>query len=255
MRHVSRFALVVVLACLVAACGSTVAEAPKPTPTFTPTAQPTLPTDGIEGHAVTFTTSDGETLIGTLYGQGNTAVIFANMLRSSQLNWKPVALQTAARGYLALTFDYRGTNGSSGTFDTGKLPIDLAAAIDFVHQHGARHAVLAGASIGGAAVLVTAAAVPVDGVAVFSGLNDWIDLKVTADMLQKLTMPKLFAYSTGDDIAAKMRQMYQQAAPPKDEVVFPGIGHGTALFEGAEGPYTLEHLMALVQTVAQGSGS
>lgn len=253
MRHASRFALVVVLACLLAACGSTATMAPRPVPTFTPTALPTLPTAGIQSRGVSFITQDGITLAGTLYGRGASAFIFSNMIRAPQASWKPVALQFAAHGYLALTYDYRGRNSSGGTFDTSKLPLDLTAAIGFVRHQGARHVVLIGASIGGAATLVTAASIPVDGIAVISGLSTWPDLQVTADMVRAIKRPKLFVYSAADDIAADMHQMYGEASPPKDEVVYPGADHGTAIFEGEHGPYLLDRLIAFASTTVPAS--
>lgn len=254
MRHMSQFALVVVLACLLSACGSASASTPpKATPTFTPIAQPTLPVAGIAQHAVTFTTSDGDALVGTLYGHGDTGVIFSTMLRASEVNWRPTAQQFAARGYLALTYNYRGTNGSSGTFDTGKLPLDLTAAIGFMRQQHVRHLVLMGASIGGATTLITAGTIQVDGIAVLSGLSTWPDLQVTPEMLRGIKCPKLFVYSAYDDIAQDMHNMYEEAAPPKDEIVYSGADHGTVIFEGEHGPYLLERLLAFTSSIGQGT--
>lgn len=251
MRRALSLALVLVVATLVAACGSTAARAPKPTPTFTPTAQPTLPVAGIAQRSVRFVTSDDDLLVDPLYGHGATGVIFSTMLRASELDWGPVAQQFAARGYLALTYNYRGSNGSSGTFDTGKLPLDLTAAIEFMRHQGIRRLVLMGASIGGATTLITAAGVPVDGIAVISGLSTWPDLSVTPDMLRAIECPKLFVYSALDDIAADMHTMYQEASPPKDEIVYSGADHGTSIFEGSNGPYLLERLLAFTDAIAQ----
>ena len=69
-------------------------------------------------------------------------------------------------------------------------------------------------------------------------------------MLRAIRCPKLFVYSALDDIAQDMQTMYQEATPPKDEVVYSGADHGTSIFEGSNGPHLLERLLAFTAAIA-----
>src|SRR5713101_3009634 len=65
------------------------------TPTPSPTATPVLVTQ-----QVSFVTSDGVTLSGTLYGQGTRAIILSNEGDNNSFTWVPMAQQLATLGYL-----------------------------------------------------------------------------------------------------------------------------------------------------------
>src|SRR6185295_16056157 len=68
----------------------------------------TVPLDNNSAsQAVTFDTADGATITGELYGSGETAVIFSVMGECNP-GWREFAQLTAAQGFMALTYQWRG---------------------------------------------------------------------------------------------------------------------------------------------------
>lgn len=228
---VSLFGLVSLVALLSACAGAsssvTRPPAPSPTATLAPTAEPTPP-----AREVTFTTPDGATLGGVIYGTGRTALIMANQMDGTEVSWMPFAQRAANRGYLALTFDYRGHGSSKGTFDSSKLDIDVRAAMAFMRKQGATRIGLIGASIGGAAVARAASQERVDAVVVISGPIDWPELPVSDTVLARLSAPALFINCKFDAYAGDTQRMYDAAAQPKQLQIYPCADHGTAIVNG-----------------------
>src|SRR5512136_565205 len=102
--------LIFVSVLILAACG-----APPPTdapPGSSPSG--TGPAAQAGPRVVTFTSDDGVTLSGTLFGSGTSAVIFSHMFPTDQTSWTPIAKDLAGRGYLVLTYDFRGYGASQG---------------------------------------------------------------------------------------------------------------------------------------------
>jgi len=103
----------------------------------------------LENNIVTFSTSDGATIAGELYGTGKTAVIFSVMGNCTP-GWREFAQLTAAQGYMALTYQWRGckTNSVDDVL-IRKFVEDARAAIAFAREQGVERIILAGASLGG----------------------------------------------------------------------------------------------------------
>ena len=107
--------------------------------------------DTLATHAVTFNAADGATITGELYGSGETAVIFSVMGECTP-GWREFAQLTAAQGYMALTYQWRGCKANSvDQVLIRKFVEDARAAIAFVRDQGAETIILAGASLGGCA--------------------------------------------------------------------------------------------------------
>ncbi len=108
-----------------------------------------------------FTASDRVRLIGVVFGRGPRAVILAHEGNSDLCLWVPYARALAARGYRVLAFDHRG-DGSSGRAGSrarrDRVDYDVLGAIRAMRARGATNIVLAGGSLGAAAVLSAAAA-------------------------------------------------------------------------------------------------
>ena len=108
-------------------------------------------------------------LIGVELGSGPRGVVLAHQGASNLCIWLPYARSLAARGYRVLVFDHRGF-GSSGRAShwrrQNRVDYDVLGAMRAIRARGATSVVLAGGSLGGAAVLSAAAlATPaVDGV-------------------------------------------------------------------------------------------
>ena len=212
---------------LLVACGSGPAAQATPTPTLPPL--PSVPT--VKSTAVHFSTSDHVTLAGQLFGQGKTAVICSHMLDTGEEIWiaNGIPQRLAQRGYMVLTYDFRGYGQSQGESDTSMNALDLSAAVNFVRLQGATQLVLLGASMGGTASLKVAASMPVAAVVTLSAPENF-GVAITEQDLQGMVGAKLFINSQDDTYTADATFMYDQVRPPKEIHLYDGAAHGTELF-------------------------
>lgn len=103
---------------------------------------------------VNFTTEDGIKIAGTFYLPDNNngvAVIlsYQGTIGADQTTWQPFADLISQKGFIALTYDFRGKGQSEGSLDFTKLQNDLMAAVNYVNSRGFDSIVCMGASMGG----------------------------------------------------------------------------------------------------------
>lgn len=201
-----------------------------------------------ESYGVTFTTPDGATLNGLLYGSGSTAVIFS-VMGNCKPGWDEFAQLVAAQGLLTLTYQWRGcrSNGSVDETQIQKFVDDLRGAVAFMREQGATKIILAGASLGGCASAKLAAEIKADGLIVIaspSEIPQW-GFKVDAADIDT-DIPKLFITAENDTTVSSTftRELFSLAAQPKEWQTYSGTAHGTDLFDG-------EHSEALTQRLLQ----
>jgi pimeloyl-ACP methyl ester carboxylesterase len=214
-------------------------EPPKsvPIPTITPTPAPTVE---YSTRTVSFTTEDEFDLYGNLFlSEGDTAVVFAHMAGgdNDQQNWIPFAEYIARRGFTSLTFDFRcyGESGCGGR-DSGSILIsrDIGAAINFLREHGFERIVCIGASMGGRACINAAFENELVGLVIVAGTGSSDPDRKNLDDFVSPDMPKLFIVSEDDHIADRtlsMTRLFESAPEPKTFKTYPGIAHGTELFD------------------------
>ena len=145
------------------------------------------------------------------------------------------AKRLAARGYLALPFDFRGYGESqSGGARSSRFDLDVEAAAKEARALGARKVFLVGASIGGSAALAAAAATrpPVAGVVSVSGAADLVG---ALDAAKRLTVPVLYLAGRFDpQFAADARRLYATTAARDRKLDIIGRGeHGTELVDAS----------------------
>ena len=119
--------------------------------------------DAKEPQPVDFKAIDGVPLRGYLFGQGSTGVILAHMYPADQKSWFPLAYKLAEKGYLAMTFDFRGYGESGGEKVIAEIDRDLEGAHQFLRPK-VKKVFLVGASMGGTAAIRVAARHPTAGV-------------------------------------------------------------------------------------------
>jgi Tol biopolymer transport system component/pimeloyl-ACP methyl ester carboxylesterase len=212
--------------------------APAPSSTYTPPPFTLTPTLGPQVEIVSFTTDDNVKLAGTLYlAEGDMAVVFAHMGISDQTAWQDFAAQVAGREISALTFDFRcygksECRGSSLSILTLK---DIRAAIGFLREQGFSRIVCAGASMGAIACMNVALNEELAGLAVIAGVSSYpLDGKQFPEDLINPGMPKLFVVTEQDryeEVRKSMPLLYDASPQPKLFKTFPGVSHGTELFE------------------------
>jgi esterase/lipase len=239
----------VLLSCLLGAC--TLVQAPMTPPAPAPVAASTITPE-----AVTFVTTDGVTLTGTLSGTGATALILSNMGDNDPTAWEGEAPRFAEEGYLVLTYGFRypsHTNRFTAAMANQTVD-DLQAAVAFVRTRGAETIVLVGASLGGMATAKVAARIQPAAVVVISSPADLLefDFQVTVDELAAITAPKLLIASQDDTIvpSSATQQMFDLATEPKAIQIYPGSAHGVQLFATEQAADLRQRLLAFVQAHA-----
>lgn len=203
---------------------------------------------------ISFTTPDHATITGTLYGTGDTAVIFS-VMGNCKRGWEEIANRVGQLKMMALTYQWRGCreSGEVDNIEIQKFVDDLRGAIQFMRDQGAKKIVLAGASLGGVASAKLAVESQADGLIVIAApteIPDWGFEIEAADM--NTNIPKLFITSENDDTVAanKTRALFELAAAPKDWQTYPGKAHGTDLFEKEHGQALQEQILDFILSVS-----
>ncbi len=192
-----------------------------------------LPTDTTTVYIV-----EGDiTLTGRLFGgQSDSIVILSHMRQNDETAWAPFAEQLAQHGYAALTFNFRGYDGSAGDQDYDKLDDDLRAVIVYVRARQLYSKIfLVGASMGATTSLVVAKEEKVAGVVAVSPPAQF-DNQDALRTVAEVTTAKLFIASEQDAPALDFDDLYSAAAEPKEEQIYPGNAHGTDLLDSSKNP-------------------
>ncbi len=209
-----------------------------PTQVSAPTQPPAAPTSAAAEtgpREVMFETDDGITLSGTLFGDGEIAVVLSHMRPSDQTSWHAFAQTLADNGYTALAYDFRGYGKSGGTQELGKIDRDVRAAAAYFVAQGASRIVLIGASMGGTASAKIAASIGAEGLVVLSSPQSFQGLTVSANDLNLAGMPSLWISSQGDPATRDVEAMQAAASEPKAIHVYEGVAHGTDIFNTPDG--------------------
>jgi dienelactone hydrolase len=240
-----RRAVVASLLLLMAGCTTTPTDRPQAT-------EPT----GAQRRPVSFSTADGITLHGTLFGTGTTAVVLSNMGDNDPRPWEQFAPVLAQRGYTVLTYSFRypiRTNNFTAAMAQSTVP-DLEAAVEFARHQGATRLVLIGASLGADTTAMVAGSAGAAAVVIIAGTLEVVgyDFKLSAAQLAALTAPKLFVASKDDTNTpyADSQALYELVPQPKRFETFAGGVHGVRLFDTAQGDRLRQLLIAFVTTTA-----
>ncbi len=240
--------ILLVLVTLLCCCGPSLGNVPTrnaaaPTPSPTATATPVT-------EEVSFVTSDGVTLSGTLYGQGTRAIILSNQGDNDSFTWVPMAQQLASLGYLVLGYSYRPEVSTANGLPSQAL-MDLHAAIAFLHTRHVTGITLMGSSLGGLISLKAATVEHFDALVSISAPAAFEDVQLSDTELQRITTPKLFVTSDlNDPYTSDTYHMFAVTPQPKEERIYPGRRHGLALFQEASGPDLLTTLLKFLQHYA-----
>jgi pimeloyl-ACP methyl ester carboxylesterase len=187
---------------------------------------------------VRFSAPDRVRLIGIELGTGPRGVVLGHQGASDLCIWLPHARRLAAAGYRVLALDFR-RNGSSSYPEAlrklWRIDLDIHGAVALLRRHGARSVVIAGASLGAAAVDVAAANIqrPVDGVVSLSGPTSFVNLDVLG-AAARIRVPALFMAEEGDGEFPNDARALYAAAPSTDKrlEILPGTAHGVFMFQG-----------------------
>lgn len=205
---------------------------------------------------VTFQTEDDVQIAGTLYGNGENAVILAHQgtVGADQYSWSQFATMLAENNFTALAFDFRGVGRSGGELDYSQLDKDVRAAVRYLQSQEYHQIVCVGASMGGTACLRAA----IDGEP-FLGLITlastmalrYRSLVILPEELGNLTQPKLFITAENDInlVVQNTRSMYRLSPEPKKLLLLKGYEHGTDLFRTSVGDELREAILDFLEEV------
>jgi dienelactone hydrolase len=202
------------------------------------------PTGSTRGsREITFTSSDGITLSGRLFGpaDGSAGVVLAHMYPSDQSAWFDFASRLGERGYRVLTFDFRGycPGGEAGCSEGEKtisaIWEDVEGAVTALRDEGVSRVGLVGASMGGTASLVAASqeGQDIDALVTLSAPTSFEGLVATPEVLARVTAAKLFLAGHEDTTAAQaVDTLYAETLQPKRPVILTTGDHGTDILTG-----------------------
>ena len=201
-------------------------SAPSPTVAPAPTQAP-LPA----GQEIIFDGSDNRNLTGTLYGEGETAILLANMSIGGQKQWNPLVAAVNPQKFTTVTFDYRTINDVSP---------DMQHILGWLRQEGFERIICIGASLGTQACSSIALEPEMAGIVLIAG-------SVHFGSVAEAVYPKLFIAGELDPGAFNIQTGYERAAEPKELVIFEdNRAHGTDLFSSTDSGKFLTLLLDFV---------
>mgnify|MGYP000218171666 FL=1 len=200
------------------------------------------------GEDVTFTTSDGVVITGTLYpaGESAPAVLCLHQWRSDRTSFAAIAGKMQQAGFTVLTIDMRGYGGSTRT-EAGKrirpdrrAQKDIEAALTFLRSQPSADAGrigIIGASYGSSNALIHAAKDKgIRALVLLSpGLNYFNELPTEAPLKQYGDRPLFAAASTEDLRSVETVEAYRRIAPGITVEMYEGAGHGTDILDAGVG--------------------
>jgi pimeloyl-ACP methyl ester carboxylesterase len=197
---------------------------------------------------VSFSTLDGGTVYGDLYGDGGRSVVLVHGARFNKESWREQAQLLAKSGFRALAIDLRGYGESKGgpRIENRRdgMPLDVLAAVRYLRKSGAKSVSVIGGSMGGdAAANASVESEPgeIDGLILLAHGG--------IDQPQKMKGRKLFIVSRGDmgpqnvPRLSKIREQYESASDPKKLVVLAGSAHAQVIFTTDEGERLMREIL------------
>ena len=203
----------------------------------------TCGTTGVASSTYFLKTGDGVRIYAASAGDGGAAVVLLHESGGAGLcGWVPTMRWLSANGIRAIAINMRGYPPSA----TPSLAIyhhyaqDIQAAIDAAHTLGARHVLVMGASMGGAATVAEAPRLKnVAGVISLSGELELPTSELDAiGAAPKITVPFLFVGSRDDGyvLGSEARRLTRAVGSKDKQVhIFGGGYHGWDLLDVA--PY------------------
>jgi pimeloyl-ACP methyl ester carboxylesterase len=174
---------------------------------------------------ISFSTADGGTIYGNLYGDGQHAVLLAHGAVFDKESWDELAQGLSAAGYQALAIDFRGYGKSTAGRSGNSLYQDVLAGIRYLHSAGSEQVSVIGASMGGGAVAQASVVVEpgeIDKLILLAG--------VPIATPERIQGNKLFIVSGGDSLHESVEDQFERAGEPKELTVLAGSDHAQHIF-------------------------
>lgn len=184
---------------------------------------------------IIFDESGNKLLTGTAYGEGETAILLANMSIGGQAQWDPFVAAVDKEKFTTVTFDYRDMNDPAA---------DIGLVLSWLREQGFRRVICLGASMGTRACSSIMREPELVGIALIAG-------SVHHASVAAASYPKLFVAGEQDVWAFNIEQGYEQAAEPRELMLFENNrAHGTDLFRSQDQGRFLDLLVEFVNGLA-----
>lgn len=182
-----------------------------------------------DGRPVVFRAADGGTVHGIWFGEGTYGVILAHGMLFNKESWFPLARKLAARGFVVLSFDFRGYGQSVGA--DGGLADDVLGAFRYLKGQGIARIALLGGSMGARAALEALPRIPrgeLDAVIALSPTGGSDPRQYHGSLL--------FIATQGEALVGDLQRDLAQAPEPKRLLILPGSAHAQNIFATPQGP-------------------
>jgi len=269
-----KYIVIISLAVLIAACGSSTANNATPNnATVNRAASNAAPSASVvpefqaKAETVTIDTPDGVKLIGSFYKPqrpNSPALLLTHVWTANRHTYDEFAERMNGQGYAVLSFDGRGFGESTKKADGSEIKVDLEkgidpkllisdanAAVEFLSNQqnvDANKIGIVGASYGSSVAIIYAADHPkIAAVVLLSPGVNYFDNLPTVPAIKKYgTRPILLVAAEDDkDSAADVHKLKDASANPNAEViVYADGGHGTAIFDHKDPDNNAAHPLA-----------
>lgn len=188
-------------------------------------------------------TPDGETLVGTLVGDGDVGVVIAHGANADRTHWYGAGGEIAAAGFKVLMIDLRGTGSSTGERRTHQ-DVDINAAADWLEAQGVTQTALIGSSMGATSVLVAGSQRKVSAIVGLSPPQRSFAMDAIA-AVPAIDAPVMLAVAEGDTTFVASTRELAKALGIEPRLTS-GSGHGTGQF--ADNPGLVGEIVDFLRT-------
>ena len=196
---------------------------------------------------VSFKTSDGWLIDAEEHGTGNRGVVLVHGGRFTKESWRPQAAELVRAGFRVLAIDMRGYGASKeGPKELNPgygSPLDVLAAVRWLHGSGATTVSLIGGSMGAdaaAGASILARPREIDALVLLAGYAD--------QPPEELKGRKLYVVARDDANAAgprlpRIQKQYEAVKGPKELLILEGSAHAQFIFDTPQGPKLMQEIL------------
>jgi pimeloyl-ACP methyl ester carboxylesterase len=209
-----------------------------------------ISTLGFAQEHISFPASDGWIIAADLYGSADRAVVLVHGGRFLKESWAKLAAALSNAGFRVLAIDLRGFGASKeGPADLRSdygSPLDVLAAVHYLHDHGAKTVSVVGASMGGDAT---------EGAIATSRLGEIDRIVLLAHGAygspEKLNVRKMFVVARDDSDGkgfrlTKIQSEFDRAPDPKELIVLEGSAHAQFLFQTGQSDRLMHEILGFL---------
>ncbi len=196
---------------------------------------------------VSFPAEDGWIIHADSYGAGAKGVVLVHGGRFTKESWEKQAQELTKSGYHVLAIDMRGygmsKEGPAALNPGYGSPLDVLAAVRYLHQAGAKSVSVIGGSMGAnaaAGASIESQKGEIDALILLAGGG--------GGPAEEIKGRKLFVVTRDDDGPSgpriqKIREQFAKAPKPKQLLVLEGSAHAQYIFETDQGDRLMKEIL------------